>query len=268
MPEHKLLFCYIEKNSCSAFNRLFASVRSRAVPSQSLVGKAESWVPWGLNSPKALKMGSAAQIMAMLKDPAWHKAVFYRDPLERFVSALQSKCELGGAKVDGDGKDHCRGEFGTETATFEQAVDHIAREDNATDAALQRVNEDVHFRRQSQFCGGLSHSLRYYDTVEQLDRATSRDKVIALLAKVNVSHADVPLFDDLFPAVASAFKHNTNAATSTRRWFAADATGRATRVLVDHYVNDYLLFGIPAPDWVLDDLTNRKAASRLNRKRR
>jgi len=154
------------------------------------------------------------------------------------------------------------------SARFAQAVDHIAREDNATDAALQRVNEDVHFRRQSQFCGGLSHSLRYYDTVEQLDRATSRDKVIALLAKVNVSHADVPLFDDLFPAVAAAFKHNTNAASSTRRWFAADATGRATRVLVDHYVNDYLLFGIPAPDWVLDDLTNRKAASRLNRKRR
>lgn len=75
---------------------------------------------------------------------------------------------------------------------------------------------------------------------------------------------DLPL--RLLAVVAIARGAGVSKAENVFR-FAADATGRATRVLVDHYVNDYLLFGIPAPDWVLDDLTNRKAASRLNKRR-
>jgi hypothetical protein len=52
-----------------------------------------------------------------LEDPAWHKGVFVRDPLERFLSGYRSKCEPG---HDGDTR-HCMSAFGSHNASFVRA---------------------------------------------------------------------------------------------------------------------------------------------------
>ncbi|KAG5176413.1 hypothetical protein JKP88DRAFT_144507, partial [Tribonema minus] len=56
-----------------------------------------------------------------------------------------------------------------------------------------------HWRRQVDFCGGLQSKLVHFQTVEQLDASTSRQKVGNLLRAVGVSPESVPAFDVEFP---------------------------------------------------------------------
>ncbi|KAG5176412.1 hypothetical protein JKP88DRAFT_159115, partial [Tribonema minus] len=86
VPEHKLLFCFIEKVGCTSFNELFRSLRSRYDPSQA-TGNI-----WGRNNMTVHGL-TEADIDAYVEDPLWHKAVFFREPLVRFLSAFRSKCE-------------------------------------------------------------------------------------------------------------------------------------------------------------------------------
>jgi Sulfotransferase family len=46
VPEHKLLFCFVEKVACESFNQLFASLRSRYDPTQVQGGI------WRKNTPQ------------------------------------------------------------------------------------------------------------------------------------------------------------------------------------------------------------------------
>ncbi|KAG5179599.1 hypothetical protein JKP88DRAFT_326070 [Tribonema minus] len=162
VPEHKLLFCFIEKVGCKSFNQLFKSLRARYDPTQAAAGV------WGSNNMTAHNL-TEADIDAYVEDPLWHKAVFYREPLVRFLSAFRSKCE---PHHDGD-RQHCTATFGSEQPPFAAAVDRLSQQQPITDA---------HWRRQIHFCGGLQSKLVHFQTVEQLDAITSRQKCTRCLA--------------------------------------------------------------------------------------
>lgn len=236
VPEHKLLFCYIEKVGCMNFNKLFTQVRSRYDS-----GMLENTNPWYRNTPSAHGL-SKSDLEQMLINKNWHKAVFYREPLERFASAFRSKCE----GVDQDGCRHCGLQFGKYSVPFSEAALSMLKADERPDEC-----HDDHFRQQREFCGGLDETLQYYDTVEKLDWGTSRAKVSALLQQVGIEPTLVPMFDNLFPdngGSDSGHRHTTHSEEVLLRYYAPSRPYLAAAV-ADHYAGDYRLFGERLPVW-------------------
>lgn len=150
----------------------------------------------------------------------WHKAVFYRDPFERFVSAFRSKCE----GRDRDGPLHCQRTFGG-NFTFVKAVEAFVRNGGA-------LTPDAHFTPQARFCGGVLRTLRYYDTVEPVMNHL-REKVERLLHKIN---AEKPKeFDEIFTPKGA---HFTDARHNMAKYQLPDTLLKA---LQEYYKEDYLI---------------------------
>ena len=210
------------------------------------------------NTPKKHNL-EKKDLEQMMLDPEWHKAVFYREPLERFISGYQSKCEPD-HDID---RFHCESAFGKMDPTIREAITQLAWKDRRTPVRTQEA--DVHFAQQSRFCGGLDGTLQHYDTVERLEKATAREKVSKMLKAVDINPATIPEFDALFPrdvsAVANAADgnkdhagrhfnggsaHITNSEKKLRKYF---KTPEEVTTLFEHYMGDYLLFGIKAPTW-------------------
>jgi hypothetical protein len=236
VPEHKLLFCYIEKVACTSFNRLFNQMRSQ--PPDGF---------WFANTPAKHNLSKSA-LEGLLVDPTWHKAVFYREPLARFLSGYRSKCEPG---HDHD-THHCSATFGSVNASFQQAVAAIALMDGTSADKDQVVDE--HYQRQARFCGGLENTLRYYDTIELLTKETAHERVGAMLENAGVNKT-LPFFNKIFPAhMNSTAAHVTNAEAAESKYYTT--TAMANTVMA-HYMEDYLLFGISAPEWAVKSLEER-----------
>jgi hypothetical protein len=113
----------------------------------------------------------------ILVNPNWTKAVFYRDPLMRFLSAFRDKCEntLVG-KLS-----YCRrfASLGPNSSNFDNVLTQIQN------GSLGLLN-NPHFAFASDFCGGLGSTLEYYDFVHELNSETPV-YVETLLDKIGVA---------------------------------------------------------------------------------
>ena len=223
VPERKLLFCYIEKVGATSFNRFFYDLRNTTQPDPHCCGM------WWTNTPRRLGY-SLAGVERILRDASWHKAVFYRDPVVRYVSSFLSKC------TDGHDLDrwHCENEFGSVKPPFRRAVRRTAS---------RRAHGDVHWQPQARFCGGLAKSLRYYDTVVEFDGASLRTDVLRMLRRAGFA-VDAPslqaALDANFPAqpATESDPHATHSAARA----ATMVTGGDWEVIVRAYAEDYALF--------------------------
>lgn len=251
VPELKLMFCYIEKVGCKNFNDLFRYYRSRFDPVQ---GDEHTWK----RNTFEVHNFSKRDIERAMRSKDWFKAVFYREPIERYVAAWSSKC--GGA--DKDGWKHCYEQFGSNDTVFEETVNDVYLFDVEAEKRALRHEEQVnwtsfdpHWQRQADFCGGLWKNLKFYDMVEKLDRETSRDKVIKLLDKVDVDPMTIPHFNELFPPKGDmqwqGNGHNTDTEDKLFSFFPHDKPW-LVETLLRHYSADYVLFDMPPPDWALN----------------
>ena len=132
VPSHRLMFCRIEKVMNSIMCDLFCSLNKQwsvgaRVQRQRLKGTFDFEQGCDWLKPQARKMGmSAAAVHAALVDDTWVKAVFYRDPLARFLSAFLSKC-TDGHDPEWD-RDHiCKPIFGSRAPTFGHAAFVVSR---------------------------------------------------------------------------------------------------------------------------------------------
>lgn len=131
----------------------------------------------------------------------------------------------------------------------------------------QRINE--HWQRQARFCGGLENTLQYYDTVQELKRNTAHETVSEMLSKVGIPrpiNATLPVFDSIFPSPRikvnghqDAIKqgnhdHATNAEAAELQYYTSTSL---SNTVMAHYMEDYLLFGIKAPQWAVNSLEHR-----------
>lgn len=81
---NKLLFCWIPKNSCTIFKKLFYAEAGIDISSYANFSTVHTFnVKW----PKA-----GRNFQKTLDDPTVNHVVFIRDPLEKFVSAWINKC--------------------------------------------------------------------------------------------------------------------------------------------------------------------------------
>mmetsp|Transcript_37686 Transcript_37686/g.70478 ORF Transcript_37686/g.70478 Transcript_37686/m.70478 type:complete len:1243 (+) Transcript_37686:108-3836(+) len=255
VPEHKLLFCYMEKVACTNFNSLFAQLRRHYNDSFIATHGSFGW----FQSVPYLEGYSIRNLEHIMEDPSWHKALFYRDPVERFVSAYRSKCE----HVDKDGAFVCNRAFGDKNASFKKAVERISRLDERSDFDPD-YTMNVHFQRQMSFCGGLEHNLKYYDTVEPLSVDTARSKVEHLFEKVGAQTEWISDFDKLFPEaekngdgvlLQNQKHHNTDSAEHLRDYLPDDRPDLLQK-LWRHYEGDYRIFNITPPRWEGKEIRN------------
>ena len=94
-PE-RMLLCGIEKNGITVQEAIARLVH----------GLEPSATDFFALAPHKAEL-PLAEYQALLADPAWRKAVVYRDPMERFLSAYNSKC----LRADPDGFAHCEAVF-------------------------------------------------------------------------------------------------------------------------------------------------------------
>lgn len=254
-PEHKLLFCMIQKVGCSNFQDLFRFARSVHDPSQLKT-------KYSANTPAHHNL-TVKDLDKMLRDGSWHKAVFLRDPLERFASAWNSKCVPD--QGDKDGPFVCKKQFGVSNLSFPSAVLAVADFDLQYSIHHARKVFNNHFQAMSHYCGGLGHTVHHYNTVEVLTNdGLTRAKVVNMLQKVNVSVKKIPGFDALFPAPKTLFQDIPTPGKNVKKWEKQHNTGTSAKmdtfypkdqpwlanVIARHYSNDYNNFrnyGIKPP---------------------
>lgn len=81
---HRLLFAAVPKAACSEFMRLFHRLRNDS--------DWRSRNPHFRGDRPLLSALAPARATEMLNDPSWTKAVFFRDPASRLLSAYLDKC--------------------------------------------------------------------------------------------------------------------------------------------------------------------------------
>lgn len=252
-PSHKTIFCLIEKNANTVFSSIFQTIPNDMVNPNFTSGM------WRQHCPKRNRL-TPIEVSSFIKDPTWFKAVFYRDPLERFLSAYRSKC--GG--VDADGPVWCRREFGRRNASFEEVL-----------LFYSEGNEvyDPHFERQDSFCGGIGRFLGHFNIVKPLNPQTLRDDFSPILTSLNISLTNlssptVQRFYQLIPAPSNATASrivpvedimsqrrytNSSEVTMLQRYYRKQCY---VRTVVDLYKKDYQRFHIPFPAWALPAIQN------------
>jgi len=230
-PPHggPFMFCWIQKVGCTNFKALINPQSANATYLRKILGHHRSDL--------------YAEYDRMIRNASIFKAVFYRDPLERFLSGYLDKC----AKRS---RVYCITVFGKEDATFEEAV-HILNDKR------DPVHLDGHFHHQRDFCGGLEEYLPHFDFVEQLRRDTPRQKVDEMLCRANVSSNR---FDELYPpAQGGEGRRQEHATHAYERLVQYYDRPELVGIVVDYYYDDYFTFGIALSDFAVAALLQLNA---------
>ena len=192
IPNLKFAFCIIPKCGSTMITPILNHLSTYANTSCSVN-------TWRWSTPECLGMNMNDVVKNVYLDPSWHKAIFYRDPIVRFLSAYTSKCVPGHDPLRLSVK-HCVRAFGS----WNISLSHALRRLNET----KKMN-DIHFIPQSNYCGNLTKYFRYYDTKINLDN-TSRHEILTLFDKTGMNATTAPktffLIDKAFP-----LQQNSNA---------------------------------------------------------
>lgn len=193
----------------------------------------------------------------MIHDPIWRKVVFYREPLNKFLSAYRSKCE----RADADGAIWCFNAFGNSCISFHDAI---------ALAYSNRIKRDPHFAKQSDFCGGFQLAIAHYQDIYPLDKSSTRVNFIQLLESLRLPYRGNSEFalkvNKLLPPVdidkvrtVARFTHS-NDARSMIEYYTKQCY---IRTIVDYYQDDYNTFKIKYPVWAVTALRNTSRESCL-----
>ena len=211
-PEKRIIVCGIEKNGVTELNQLAAAIHNDTM---------ESWFKYSPQS-NGIKFTT---FLRLLKFKSWRKALIYRDPMERFLSAYNSKC----LKRDIDGYLHCHRFF------------NLTDDEVSLRAVAERLPRDghlnPHWARQGAFCGNtFASNWGDYDfhiptrnlsrLMDVFDGRLDADEEERAQAFVRSSAPNRALSN-----------HTTNAEASIHEESLA-----VRRLLYDYYAEDYRLF--------------------------
>ena len=152
LPSLRILACMIEKNAVT----LQHTLAHLAVDSSAEDMKRNWRFFWHSLRPSHQHI-SREHVREALQDPRWRRAVVLRDPLERWLSAYQSKCMFG----DHDGGLHCQLWLRLPNRSTVPSVALVASRmwaffDSKPEA---QCKWNVHWRPQHCFCGLNPHTL-------------------------------------------------------------------------------------------------------------
>lgn len=219
-PPSKFAFCLIEKNACSTWIQTVMQPLMRKIDTSKPVQKME--IDYNI-SLRSQNMFGVKGIEEVFHDPDATRAVFVREPLERFASAFMNKC-LGSDTVN------CP----TNAKTFRGIVEWALQTD-LTDTSL-----NGHWLLQSHHCE-LHKRIQGYNVIGLIEEATFARDMTCVLTRAGLdgfvqSSRDVP----------TANRGELNTTKVLQKLFTPDAA----RQLIAHMHDDYDLFGLPTPAWV------------------
>jgi len=226
--EHQFAMCMIEKNACSSWNKVLAP----------LVGAIGPY--W--NVPDHFTADTAESVF---RNPKSIRAVFVRDPLERFLSGFLDKC------VGSCDNTYClpripylagkQMENHPGTVSLMEFIDWMEQEPEQLHLLL-----DGHFRPQSSHCE-LDKRLNEYNAIGIMTAPTLGRDAICLLQKAGLQslneYADSSIFDD-FSANETAM--NQEAQTLLKQYYTPEAAQKVMKL----YEADYRLFEFQQPSWL------------------
>ena len=237
LPKEKLALCTIAKVGFQNFNDMFNQINDRKGHRMSSYKKV------GLDWKE------------VTKDNGWKFAVFFRDPLERYLSAWGSKClrEASG-HLEGNGA-RCDGE--------------VVQESNDTESMIQaferRVQTDVQKKLSTSTSNG--HFMTQVDSIARCDSerfdmhavnflgsfsdGKASEVVHDMLVNVKVPHAD-KVAEKWFPR-----HHIAGHSSDTHGKMAAYFRNRATVLgAYELYKEDYETLGLAKPEILQEALDN------------
>lgn len=226
IPQLKFAFCAIEKNACTQFNGLI----------DHLNGMMGQELPPLLSSHEAMGI-NLAEITA---ERGWRKAVFLRDPMERFVSAWRSKCA-----VWEDRGDNCLGGRRADNGSIIESFERMVREDYPK---YQQIRDqqwngtwNAHFDPQSRFCGGAG--LADFDYIGLLGQNTSsvHAQVVDMLrrvARATPNMLNKGSVDRFFPRNAIHGHHARRGSGSVDRYY---RDPQVRRMVQESFLDDFEL---------------------------
>lgn len=235
LPSAKLAFCAIPKVASTDFAEMFTFANGGEI-------KHGGWRTWTQKSTgDALGLG----ISDISKENGWKFDYFVRDPLERYLSAFQSKC-LPGAE---NGATNCCGEpvmLEADISTYVEAFENRV----LSDAQGKPEFRNPHWMTQThvvhRHCGWRDQfDPDSADFIELLSDDV-HDKVKDMLMKGNVTHFK-QLADKFFPRQGEIIGTH---ATSTRSDFETYYKNKTiAQAVVELYKEDYRTFKLPRPEF-------------------
>lgn len=99
-----------------------------------------------------------ADLEVAFANPSWHRAVFVREPIDRFLSAFASKCRRPRDGGHMDARKTCDNAF--PGVRWPPTLANVIRM-----LGTAQQGFDPHFMPQSMFCGGINRTLAKYQTV-------------------------------------------------------------------------------------------------------
>lgn len=227
--DHKFAFCLIEKNANSAWG--------------TILNKLERFnLDAGYNDKLVQNSFSPEAAEEVFKNPSATRAVFVRDPLERFLSAFLDKC-LSGTCVN-DPSDFCymrKPEQRGSGIPFSQAVEWMQTQ-NTSDWM------EGHWNLQSHHCE-LNSRLNEYTVLGIMKKETLARNAACLLEGAGLGFLNVKSSDDSAPAFWQASDH-AGATSETSELLKAFYTREAAEAVYNKLKEDYEVFKLPRPSWI------------------
>jgi len=240
-PDHKLAFCLIEKNACSTWiQRVLQPLLygNFSVCERSRPGAAcKDGIDYGISGQSQRKHGIAA-IEKIFHDPTATRAVFVRDPMERFASAFMSKCV--GIGESGEAFEKCP----AKSKVFRDTVEWLLSRENFNTCA-------GHWLPQAYHCE-LNKRLQGYNVVSMMSTDTFNNDMNCVLAKAGLDNfiKDTPsiMVNRAMSMLDAGPKSTSMDATEVlKKLF----TKEAAEQVIAKYSMDYDIFGFSKePAWL------------------
>lgn len=219
-PPRKFAICLIEKNACSTWNHLLHPVLHDEEGGSNSSPAGSPYPDLSVSKKSQEKFGEHG-IESVFQDPTATRAVFLREPLERFASAFMNKC------IKPEGQSICP----IQTRVFRHAVEWALRTD--------MTDVDGHWLPQAFHCE-LDKRIHGYNVIGLMQAHTLSHDAERLLARVGLERFNI-------------FQQRTANSTSINSTIVLQKlfTPAAAQKLIAHLHYDYDLFGFPrVPAWV------------------
>ena len=161
-PEHKVAICAIQKNGWSIMSPLMGLMNSINLTHRPRPFTICAY--HNRNCPAAFgrEWRNTSHLKGIFDDPGWRTAVVLREPMERYISGYNSKCNHSIA-TDRGGPKTC--EHLLHIAGPDVHLDSVAHQLTAPQIWPRGIS-DPHWAPQHTFCGSLTNnSLRRYTSV-------------------------------------------------------------------------------------------------------
>jgi hypothetical protein len=241
-PDHNFAFCLIEKNACSTWIRTVLQPLLYKNASECTWSRPGAWCKDGQDyavSAQSQKKHGAEAIEKIFRDPHATRAVFVRDPMERFASAFMNKC----VGISESSKD--LGQCPGNSKVFRDTFEWLLRVENME-------NLDGHFLPQAYHCQ-LHKRIKGYNIVSAISKETFTNDMNCVLAKAGlnsfIKDSPSPMVNRAMSFLEPGHKRSssTDAISVMKKLFTKDAAKK----FIAKYSVDYNLFGFSkTPAWM------------------